>query len=219
MKKVVVFGASGNTGTYFVKYFLEDNSDKDYEVVAVGTRETQKFDELGVTYYQVDITKKEEFDKLPKDVYAVVDLAGAMPARMKGYDPQYYIDVNITGNLNILEYCRKNHADRILFAQSFGDIKDYGETELVLKADMPRKFSFASDHTIYVLTKNFMVDMMENYYEMYGLKKFVFRLPTIYLYSPIDHYYVDGVSRKIGYRLLIERVQEKPLKSGETPAV
>lgn len=107
MKKVVVFGASGNTGTYFVKYFLENNSDKDYEVVAVGTRETQKFDELGVTYYRVDITKKEEFDKLPEDVYAVVDLAGAMPARMKGYDPQYYIDVNITGNLNILEYCRK----------------------------------------------------------------------------------------------------------------
>ena len=50
MKKVVVFGASGNTGTYFVKYFLENNSDKDYEVVAVGTRETQKFDELGVTH-------------------------------------------------------------------------------------------------------------------------------------------------------------------------
>ena len=73
MKKVVVFGASGNTGTYFVKYFLENNSNKDYEVVAVGTRETQKFDELGVTYYQVDITKKEEFDKLPEDVYAVVD--------------------------------------------------------------------------------------------------------------------------------------------------
>lgn len=86
---------------------MENNSDKDYEVVAVGTRETQKFDELGVTYYRVDITKKEEFDKLPEDVYAVVDLAGAMPARMKGYDPQYYIDVNITGNLNILEYCRK----------------------------------------------------------------------------------------------------------------
>lgn len=123
MKKVVVFGASGNTGTYFVKYFLENNSDKDYEVVAVGTRETQKFDELGVTYYRVDITKKEEFDKLPEDVYAVVDLAGAMPARMKGYDPQYYIDVNITGNLNILEYCRKNHADRILFARALVTLK------------------------------------------------------------------------------------------------
>ena len=205
MKNIIVFGASGDTGAYFVKYFLGNNSRKDYNIVAVGTRKTNQFTNLGVPYYQVDITQKDEFKKLPEDVYAVVDLAGAMPARMKGYNPQHYIDVNITGNLNILEYCREKHADRILFAQSFGDIKDYGETELVLKADMPRKFSFSTDHTIYVMTKNFMVDMMENYYEMYGLKKFVFRLPTIYLYSPIDHYYVDGVSRKIGYRLLIDR--------------
>lgn len=211
MKKIVVFGASGDTGQYFVRYFLEHYVGDEYQIIATGTRETHYFEQFKVPYYSVDITKKEDFSKLPKDIYAVVDLAGAMPARMKGYDPQYYIDVNITGNLNILEYCRKNHADRILFAQSFGDIKDYGETELVLKADMPRKFSFASDHTIYVLTKNFMVDMMENYYEMYGLKKFVFRLPTIYLYSPIDHYYVDGVSRKIGYRLLIDRA-----RAGET---
>ena len=211
--KIVVFGASGNTGTYFIKYFLENNKDKKYEIVAVGTRDTDKFEKMGVKYFQVDITKKEDFEKLPKDVYAVVDLAGAMPARMEGYNPQYYIDVNITGNLNILEYCRENNVDRILFAQSFGDIKDYGETELVLKADMPRKFSFKSDHTIYVMTKNFMVDMMENYYEMYGLKKFVFRLPTIYLYSPIDYYYVDGVKRQIGYRLLIDRaIKGEPIE-------
>ena len=202
-----------NTGTYFIKYFLENNKDKKYEIVAVGTRATDKFEKMGVKYFQVDITKKEDFEKLPKDVYAVVDLAGAMPARMEGYNPQYYIDVNITGNLNILEYCRENNVDRILFAQSFGDIKDYGETELVLKADMPRKFSFKSDHTIYVMTKNFMVDMMENYYEMYGLKKFVFRLPTIYLYSPIDYYYVDGVKRQIGYRLLIDRaIKGEPIE-------
>ena len=211
--KIVVFGASGNTGTYFIKYFLENNKDKKYEIVAVGTRATDKFEKMGVKYFQVDITKKEDFEKLPKDVYAAVDLAGAMPARMEGYNPQYYIDANITGNLNILEYCRENNVDRILFAQSFGDIKDYGETELVLKADMPRKFSFKSDHTIYVMTKNFMVDMMENYYEMYGLKKFVFRLPTIYLYSPIDYYYVDGVKRQIGYRLLIDRaIKGEPIE-------
>lgn len=104
--KIVVFGASGNTGTYFIKYFLENNKDKKYEIVAVGTRATDKFEKMGVKYFQVDITKKEDFEKLPKDVYAVVDLAGAMPARMEGYNPQYYIDVNITGNLNILEYCR-----------------------------------------------------------------------------------------------------------------
>lgn len=205
MKKVVVFGASGDTGRYFVKYFLEKNKNKDYEIIATGTRETNYFDSIGVKYYRVDITRKESFNVLPKDVYAVVDLAGAMPARMKGYNPYKYIDVNITGNLNILEYCRENNADRILFAQSFGDIKDYGEEKLILTADMQRKFSFTTDHSIYVMTKNFAVDMIENYHQMYGIKRFIFRLPTIYLWSPEDHYYVDGVIRKIGYRAIIDQ--------------
>ena len=205
MKKIVVFGASGDTGRYFVKYFLEKYRGGEYEIIATGTREDIYFEKIGVKYYQVDITNKEDFSKLPTDVYGVLDLAGLMPARMKGYDPQKYIDVNITGNLNILEYCRINKADRILFAQSFGDIKDYGESELILKADMPRKFSFTSDHTIYVMCKNFTVDMIENYHQMYGLKRFIFRLPTVYLYSPVDHFYVDGISRKMGYRILIDK--------------
>lgn len=208
MKNIIVFGASGDTGRYFVKYFLEHYSGADYQIVAAGTRETSFFEQFGVSYYQVDIRQKEEFEKLPQEgVYAVVDLAGAMPARMKGYDPYKYIDVNIIGNLNILEYCRKTGADRILFAQSFGDIKDYAEENPLLTVDLPRKFSFTSDHTIYVMTKNFAVDMIENYHQMYGLKRFIFRLPTIYLYSPIDTYYVDGKQRKIGYRLLIDKAR------------
>lgn len=207
MKNIIVFGASGDTGRYFVKYFLDHYRGMDYQIIATGTRETSFFDSLEVPYYQVDIRRKEEFEKLPGEVYAVVNLAGAMPARMKGYDPYKYIDVNITGNLNILEYCRKTKADRILFAQSFGDIKDHAEDNPLLTVDLPRKFSFTSDHTIYVMTKNFAVDMIENYHQMYGLRNFVFRLPTIYLYSPVDTYYVDGKQRKIGYRLLIDKAR------------
>lgn len=203
--KVVVFGASGDTGTYFIRYLSEIGFIKENEVIAVGTRETDKFDLYGIPYVQMDITCKNEFKKLPDRVSAVVDLAGAMPARMKGYDPQKYIDVNITGTLNILNYCRESNADRILYAQSFGDIKDHSENNPLLTVDMPRKFSFTSDHTIYVMSKNFAVDMIENYHQMYGLKKFIFRLPSIYLYSPIDTYYVDGKPRKIGYRLLIDK--------------
>ena len=205
MKNIVVFGASGDTGRYFIEYFLENYNGNEYQIIATGTRKTDCFDGFGVPYYQVDITNKSDFDKLPSDVYAVLDLAGLMPARMKGYDPYKYIDVNIIGNLNILEYCRKSGADRILFAQSFGDIKDWAEEKLVLTADMPRNFSYTTDHTVYVMCKNFAVDLMENYYQMYGLKRFIFRLPTIYLWSPVDHYYVDGEIRKIGYRILIDK--------------
>lgn len=211
MKNIVIFGASGDTGRYLVNYFVENKVPEGFAVVACGTRSTDYFSKIGIDYYQVDITKTADFEKLPKDVYAVIDLAGLMPARMEGYHPQKYIDVNITGNLNILEYCRKNKADRILFSQSFGDIKDRAETDLVLKPDMDRFFKFNTDHTIYVMCKNFTVDMIKNYHQMYGLKGFIFRLPTIYLYSPIDTYYVDGIKRKIGYRILIDRAI-----SGET---
>lgn len=204
MKYIIVFGASGNIGKYFIKYFKEFNKNDNYEIVAVGRRKTDFFEKNNVNYFYVDVTKKEDFDLLPKNVYAVVDLAGAMPARMQGYDPYEYIDVNITGTLNILEYCRKNKINRILFSQSFGDIKDWSETNLLLKADMNRKFKFNTDHTVYVLSKNFAVDLIENYKQMYGLKTFIFRLPTIYLFSPVDTYYVDGVKQKYGWRTLID---------------
>lgn len=205
MKKIIVFGASGDTGRYFIKYFIEQKN-KNYQIIATGTRNTKMFDSLGVEYIQVDITKKDDFEKLPKkDIYAVVNFAGLMPARMKGYNPYKYIDVNITGNLNILEFCRTNKVDRILFMQSFGDIKDHAEQNPLLTVDLPRRFSFRSDHTVYVMTKNFTVDLIKNYHEMYGLKYFIFRLPTIYLWSEIDHFYVDGNLKKIGYRQLIDK--------------
>lgn len=212
MKKILVFGATGDTGHYFVEYLL-NNKDENYEVIASGRKKTDYFDKLGIKYYQIDILNKDSFNKLPNDIYAVVDFAGLMPARMKGYYPQRYVDVNITGTLNILDFCKETGVDRILFMQSFGDIKDYAEKDPLLKVDLPRKFSFTSDHTIYVMSKNFAVDMIKNYHEMYGLKAFIFRLPTIYLYSPIDYYYVDGVKHKIGYRVLIDNaINGKPIE-------
>ena len=213
MNRILVFGASGDTGKYFVKYFVDHNEQKEYEIIAIGTRNTNFFSKIGVRYIQIDITNPESFSQLPTDVYAVVDLAGAMPARMEGYDPYKYININITGTLNILEFCRKCNVDRILFSQSFGDIKDNAENNIMLKTDSPKNFSYKSDHTVYVLTKNFAVDLIENYHQMYGIKRFIFRLPTIYLWSQTDFYYVNGIKCKIGYRKLIdEAIAGEPIE-------
>lgn len=214
VKKIVVFGASGDVGRYFIDYLLQNKLE--YEIHAVGKR--KEFNVFAsaenVFYYSVDISDKDEFSLLPEDIYAVVDFAGFMPARMRGYNPQKYIDINVTGTLNILEYARRTNADRILFMQSFGDIKDYGDTQVLLTANMPRKFSMKTDHSVYVMSKNFAVDLIDNYHQMYGLKKFIFRLPTIYLYSKHDKYFVDGVERQLGYRKLIDMA-----KSGQTMEV
>ena len=213
MKNIILLGATGGTGRYLVEDLLSHLDLNAYHIVAAGTRADGGFASDAVEYVRVDISDSSSFRALPEQAYCVVDLAGIMPARMEGYHPQKYIDVNISGTLNVLEYCRRAGADRILYAQSFGDIKDWGEEKLVLTPDMPRRFRFDTDHTVYVLSKNFAVDLLENYRAMYGLKAFVFRLPTIYLWSADDSYFVDGQLRKKGYRILIDRaIHGEPLE-------
>lgn len=55
----------------------------------------------------MDISDKHSFDKLPsKQIEAVILLAALLPANVSNYDPYKYIDINITGTLNVLEFCR-----------------------------------------------------------------------------------------------------------------
>ena len=69
------------------------------------------------------------------------------------------------------------------------------------------------------MTKNFAVDLIETYHQMYGIKNFIFRLPTIYMYSDRDQYFVNGKLKKIGYRLIIDNaIQGKDIEVWGDPS-
>lgn len=207
MKKVLVFGASGETGRYFVDYFLEHDRERKFELIAVGGRDTDFFENyFHVPYIRLDITDKTQFDRLPKeDVYAVVDLAGYMPARSAGDFEEKMLSVNLMGTLNVLNYCVAVKADRILFAQSFGDILPHAAKYPTLTANLPRAFSFNTDHTVYLIAKCAAVDLIEYYHQHYGLKSFIYRLPTVYLYAKDRFFYRDGEKTTLWYRVLIDK--------------
>lgn len=213
MKKIIIFGATGNVGSYVLKYALEYFEGK-YEIIASGRRETDFFEKRGIQYYSVDMSKKEEFDKLPQeDVYAVIDLAATIPSYMKGYHPEEYVQSNIIGSYNVLEYCRKVKADRIIFSTTVFDISLSAEPGVVLEPDMPYNFSYKGDHAVYVITKNTMREFMKHYYEEYGLKYFVFRFPTIYNYSPYHYYHPNGVETlRPVYRMIDQAIKGEPIE-------
>ncbi len=97
-KKIIIFGATGNVGSYLLKYALDYFDSSEYEVIASGRRKTDFFDKRGIKYISADLTKKEDFAKLPTDnVYAVMLLAAQIPSYMEKYDPRKYIDSIIVG--------------------------------------------------------------------------------------------------------------------------
>ncbi len=204
MKKIVIIGATGETGMYITDYFC-NVAKGEYEIVAAGLRKTDFFDRYGIKYYSIDIFQSEAFDMLPQeDVHAVIYTAAMMPGRMVGYEPMKYLETNVCGTLNVLEYCRKVHADRILFTQTIRDLGNKIGKETI-EPDAARDFSYKGDHAVYVISKNAAVDLIEHYYQEYGIKRFIFRLPTIYMYTPNKYYCVNGEKRIMGFRHMMDQ--------------
>ena len=219
MKKIIIFGATGNVGSYVLKYAREYFDTKEYEVIASGRRKTDFFEKRGIPYYSVDLTKAEDFDVLPQeDVYAVIYLAAEIPSYMDDYQPEKYIKSNIIGAFNVLEYCRKTKADRILFSTTVFDISLSATNGAVLKPDMPHNFSYKGDHAVYVISKNTAIELIEHYHQEYGLIKFIFRFPTIYNYSPYHYYYPNGVKTlRPVYRMIEQAKKGEPIELWGNP--
>lgn len=205
MKKILVFGATGNIGAYLVDYLNSNLSNSEYEVIAIGRKRTSFFERRGIHYIRVDVTKAEDFEKLPtNDVYAIVNLVGLLPAYLKKYNPFSYVETNINGSLRILEFARKNRVDRVLYTQTWSVQGGYWGFKEVLSPKDPKSLIYTGDHAFYCITKSMIEETMEHYKQEYGVKNFVFRLPNVYLYHPDKTYYVDGIERKIGYRYMID---------------
>ena len=209
MKKILIFGATGSVGSYLTKYAIEFFNKEDFEIIAIGRRKTDFFKKMGIEYYSVDISKKEEFEKLPKeDVFAVLLLAAEIPSYMSEYNPEKYVQSNAIGAFNVYEYCRKVKVDRIIYTQTIFDIQLHFEDNKILKPDLNKKYSYKGDHAVYVITKNFAQDLLEHYHQEYGIKTFIFRLPTIYSYSPYKYYFPNGIKTKRPIYQLIEKAQK-----------
>jgi UDP-glucose 4-epimerase len=204
MNQVLIIGATGGTGKYLTKYL----SDKNYRVFTTGQQEraTNYFDYTNVSYQALDITDKDAFATLPtENISCVVLLAGMMPARMEGYDPHKYIDVNVKGTLNVLEFCRAHDIKKVIFTQSHADVSAHWDTGTLIPANANRTLNLKGDHAVYIISKCAAVDMLEHYHQQYGIQTIVLRLPTIYSYMPAATMYIDGKIQDMACMYLIDR--------------
>jgi len=203
-KRIVVFGATGNIGAYLAVHLKQEG----YDVIAVGSRKSDNgfFADFEIKYYSVDIRNIESFNRLPqKDIYAVVHFAGILPSRYE-YDSNILIDSITRGTLNVLEYIRVSGGEKIIFPQTPFDLWYLHNTSIPLDPDLRRDFPRTGDHSVYTIAKNAAIDLIEYYYNTFGIKRFILRFFTVYQYHPNPYHYSNGIKKMMPYRILIERV-------------
>lgn len=209
---VIVIGATGFIGMYTVERLIADGE----KVIATGRNQKVApiLEQMGAQFISLDITKREDFDKLPtKGVKGVVLLAGLLPANVKvditkDENAADYFEVNVIGTINVLEYCRKNYIRKVISNCSYSDVHGAWKKGIALKETEPRDFQFTGDHAVYVISKNAANDVMEYYNQQHHMQCASFRFPPVYGVGPHSAIYVDGKYYKSGIQTFIENAKK-----------
>lgn len=213
-KKILVFGAAGFIGTYLIDELLKQN----YEIVAsdISAIGEEYYHEQNIPFIPVDITNKNDFEKLEKTEYdAVIHLAALQPANYSAanYSPQDYININVNGTLNILEFCRKNKAKKIIYASSHRNTSGLWYKNIAIKEEDGRSQQYEGEYSMFSISESAAQDCVEYYRANYDLKGIIFRLPPVYGFGPHLEIFKDGKPMKTGFQTFIENAMNcKPLE-------
>ena len=126
--KVVVTGAAGFIGAAAVKKLIQredevvglDNLNDYYDVQLKKDRLADIGEHVNFRFHRLDIADRDAMQTFFKDVKPerVIHLAAQAGVRYSIENPYPYVDSNLTGFLNILEGCRHNNVEHLVFASS-----------------------------------------------------------------------------------------------------
>lgn len=204
--KILILGSTGNLGAYSAVALKEAG----YNVVAAGKRKSDNgfYKDLGIPYYSVDITKKNDFEVLKDEgIDIVANFAGELPSR-DSFSPHALIRTITEATVNVLEFMRSVGATKIIFPTTPYDVHYLHETGKPISSDAERSYPPTGDHSIYAIAKNAAVDLIEHYHNEYGFSRFIFRFFTIYQYHPNSYHFADTKMRKMPYRMLMDKAKK-----------
>jgi UDP-glucose 4-epimerase len=213
-KNILVFGAGGFMGTYLIDALVKLN----YNVTASDITEVGQdfYTERGIPFIKIDITNTNEFLNLKNGRYdVVIHLAAHQPANVssRNYDPKDYIKINVLGTLNILDYCEKSGAGKIIYASSHRNTQGLWESGKPIKEEDGRSIKYDTEYTMFSVSETAAQDCVEYYRTQHNLNGIIFRLPPVYGYGPHTEIFKDGRPIKTGFQIFMEKsIAGQPLE-------
>ena len=155
MKKAVIFGGSGFLGSYVADELTRRN----YKVLIADKTQSKYVKQYD--FLEIDILDSESVKKAISDadyVYNFVAIANLDEAIDK---PILTMQINVMGNMNILEACRENgNIERFIYASS--------------------AYALSEDGSFYGISKRASEKVIEEYYKRYNLKYTIIRYGSVY---------------------------------------
>ena len=181
--KFLVTGAAGFIGFHVSERLLAaghqvvgiDNLN-DYYDVSLKQARLDLLQSPAFSFHKIDLADREAMATLfaNEKFDRVIHLAAQAGVRYSLENPHAYADANLTGHLNVLEGCRHNKVQHLLYASSSSV---YG-----LNRKMPFSTDDSVDHpvSLYAATKKANELMSHTYSHLYGLPTTGLRFFTVY---------------------------------------
>ncbi len=182
--KVLVTGAAGFIGFHTAKALLArgdevigvDSINDYYDVTLKEARLAQLAGQRGYAFVKLDLADRQGMARLFAEhrPARVVNLAAQAGVRYGITNPTSYVDSNISGFLNILEGCRHNGVEHLVYASSSSV---YGAN-----TRMPFSVHDSVDHpvSLYAASKKANELMAHSYSHLYRLPTTGLRFFTVY---------------------------------------
>jgi len=154
LKKVVVFGGNGFIGSYVIEELLSHG----YEVISADLNSSSYVDDK---YFQkCNILDREAVERVVNGASIVYNFAGFANLDDAIENPIKALELNVMGNMNILEACKKHHIKRFVYASSAYAMSDKG--------------------SFYGISKLTSEKLTEEYYKKFGLEFTIVRYGSVY---------------------------------------
>ncbi len=155
-KKVIVFGGSGFLGSYVV----DELAKRGYNVTIADIYEP-RHDTRHNAFVHCDITDPSAIEEtITQDTDIVYNFAGLADLNDAIKMPVTTFQLNVMGNINILEACKKRGVERFVYASS--------------------AYAFSKKGSFYGISKHTSEKIIEEYFSRYGLEYTIVRYGSLY---------------------------------------